>query len=167
MLCELSSNATTCKRGYDVFTSIAQCCSTTFRASGGCANVTATPTTCYTPDSFWPDRTCKATGKCDILYPRTNVFATGEECCAKSFADGCKVFPTTCKVPSYVRKTCVDGQPVECKRGGRQDQAAVMGASAACCAACAVLHVVQSAGLGGARGPIRWLFEHGWGQRSS
>ncbi len=118
MLCELSSNATVCKRGYDVFSSIAQCCSTTFRASGGCANVTATPTTCYTPDSFWPDRTCKATGKCDILYPRTNVFATGEECCAKSFADGCKVFPTTCKVPAHVKKTCVDGEAVECKRGG-------------------------------------------------
>jgi hypothetical protein len=100
-----------------VYQSVDQCCSTQFK--GGCQpGATGNPATCYTPDSFWPDRTCKSSIKCDILFPRTNVFLTGEECCSKSFADGCRVLPTTCKVPQYVRKTCVDGQPAECKRGG-------------------------------------------------
>jgi hypothetical protein len=100
-----------------VYQSVEQCCSTQFK--GGCQpGATGNPATCYTPDSFWPDRTCKSSTKCDILYPRTNVFLTGEECCSKSFADGCRVLPTTCKVPQYVKKTCVDGQPAECKRGG-------------------------------------------------
>ena len=92
-ICQLSNDAATCKRGWDIYTSVEQCCA----RFGGCASPTTAPSACYTPDSFWPDRTCKAVSKCDVLYPRTNVFASGEECCTKSFADGCRVAPTTCR----------------------------------------------------------------------
>ncbi len=109
---------------YQVYKTVDECCQHALGRTGcvspqRAAALSRPPELCYVGDQYWPDRTCKITSGsvCGKLYPDTQVFRTGKECCSKVHMSGCKASSTICKIPNSTKRTCVDGTAKECRRG--------------------------------------------------
>jgi hypothetical protein len=97
--CRISKDDTECQLGLNTFSSMQECCTTSF-GKDGCTD-SSSNSTCWVAGQYHPQRSCNMTTDVEQCSVKWGHWATWDECCA---ADGTGAFPTGCSTeePCFV-----------------------------------------------------------------